>query len=134
MSTIIGDVCGNTCLGYAPGDNTPDYLGLFGPVFGELSGHFSLDVSATGYALTINSHTLTFGLADPHYSISFNSPLLASFSPGAAVFTAIGTNPFGIAIAETEFLCPAVPEPATWLLMLAGLGMFAAFRRAAWNG
>jgi hypothetical protein len=130
MTTIIaGDVCGNTCLGYQPGDNTPDYFGLFGPVFGELTGHFELDIGATAYALTINGHTLTFGLHDPHYSMSFTNPLLSSFAPGAFEFVAVGTNAFGIASAETEFLCPVpgVPEPATWLLLLAGMGIFAAF-------
>jgi PEP-CTERM motif len=130
MTIILGDVCSNTCLGYQPGDNTPDYLALFGPTFGELTGHFELDIGAAGYALTINGHTLTFGFADPHYSISFTNPLLSSFAPGAFVFTATGTNAFGIAVAETEFLCPSVPEPATALLLVIGFaGIFAAFNK-----
>ena len=130
-----GTICDNACFWWRPGDNTPDYLGLFGPVFGDLTGQLlTLDISATGYSLTINSHTLTFGLNDPHYSISFTDPLLTSFAPGAVLFQATGANPFGIVVAEAEFLCdppPAVPEPATWALMLiafADLGF--AFRHS----
>lgn len=123
MTIILGDVCSNVCLGYMLGDNTPDYLALFGPAFGELTGHFELDIGASGYALTINGHTLSFPFNDPHLSISFDSPLLASFSSGAFLFTATGFNPFGIAIAEAEFLClvpPGVPEPSTWAMLLFG--------------
>ena len=128
-----GTICDNACFWWRPGDNTPDYLGLFGPVFGDLTGQpFTLDISATGYSLTINSHTLTFGLNDPHYSISFTDPLLTSFAPGAVLFQATGANPFGIAVAEAEFLCdppPAVPEPSTWAMMLIGFaGLAFAFR------
>jgi PEP-CTERM motif len=130
-TVIIGQVCDNTCFGYQPGDNTPDYLGLFGPVFGELIGPFTLNIGATDYALTINSHTISFPFNDPHLSISFTDPLLASFAPGAALFTATGFNPFGIAVAESEFLCPipGVPEPATWLLMLVGITLAALRKR-----
>lgn len=48
-----GTICDNACFWWRPGDNTPDYLGLFGPVFGDLTGQpFTLDISATGYSLT----------------------------------------------------------------------------------
>ena len=138
MSTTVltGIVCNNTCFGFKEGDNTPDYLGLFGPAFGQLIGPFELDISATGYSLTVNVHSLPFSFNDPHLSISFNSPLLASFSPGAFEFIATGNNAFGIAVAETEFFCPTVepftpgvPEPATWALMLIGFGLVAGVAR-----
>lgn len=124
MSTISGIVCDNTCIGFSPGDDTPDYLALFGPTFGQLGSQpFSLNLGTLTDLLTIGGHTFTWAVSDPHVSISFTSPLLASFTPGAAMFTAIGANPFGIAVAETEFLC-AVPEPATWALMLLGFVMW----------
>jgi hypothetical protein len=127
-TVISGTICDNTCIGYSPGDDTPDYLGLFGPVFGELGGKpFVLNLAVLADTLTIGGHSFTWAVNDPHFSISFTNPLLSSFAPGAFVFTAIGTNPFGIAVAETEFAC-AVPEPATWALLLAGFaGIFAAF-------
>ena len=136
-TVLTGNICDNTCLGFSPGDDTPDYLGLFGPPFGNLmSRPFELDTSATGYTLTINGHSLSFGFGDPHFSISFTDPLLASFAPGSFLFTATGTNPFGIAVAETEFGCPfpepftpGVPEPTTWALMLLGFGLLAGLRR-----
>jgi hypothetical protein len=115
-----GTICDNACFWWRPGDNTPDYLGLFGPVFGDLTGQpFTLDISATGYSLTINSHTLTFGLNDPHYSISFTDPLLTSFAPGAVLFQATGANPFGIAVAEAEFLCDPPPRSRHTRFLLA---------------
>ena len=134
MTTTIltGTICDNTCLGYSPGDDTPDYFALFGPAFGDLMGRpFELDISANSFALTINGHTLSFGPGDPHFAISFTDPLLASFAPGAFMFTATGTNAYGFAVAETEFGCPVpgVPEPATWALMLLGFGLLAGMRR-----
>jgi hypothetical protein len=120
---LTGTICDTTCLGYADGDNKPDYLALFGPAFGDLMGRpFTLDIGAITDTLTIGGHSFSFAVTDPHYSISFTNPLLSSFAPGAFVFTAIGTNPFGIAVAETEFGCP-VPEPATWALLLLGFFM-----------
>jgi hypothetical protein len=136
--TVIFDgiVCNETCFGYGPGDDTPDYLGLFGPVFGNLMGKpVELIVSDAGYSLTINNHTLTFGLSDPHFKISFTDPMLSSFGPGAALFTATGLNPYGFAVAEAEYLCldppvPGVPEPATWAMFMIGfVGIGFAFRR-----
>jgi hypothetical protein len=120
---ITGEVCSNTCFGFGVQDNVPDYLGLFGPAFAELVGPFTLDIGASNYSLTINGNTIVFGLNDPTRQIVFNSPLLASFAPGAFEFIATGNNPFGVATAESEFLCPtpAVPEPATWVLLLVGL-------------
>lgn len=130
MTILLGQVCDNTCFGYQPGDNTPDFLGLFGPVFGELVGPFSLDIGAANYSLTVNGHTLSFPFADPHLSISFTDPLLASFSPGSFLFTATGANPFGL-VTETEFFCPVpgVPEPATWAMFVIGFAILATVRK-----
>ena len=129
MTVILtGTICDNTCLGYSPGDDTPDYFGLFGPVFGDLMGApFTLVENGTNFSLTINNHTVSFGAGDPHFAIGFTDPLLASFSPGAFMFTATGQNQFGFAVAETEFGCPVpgVPEPTTWALMLLGFGLLA---------
>jgi hypothetical protein len=122
---LTGIICDNTCLtvGYV-GDNTPDYLGLFGPIFNDLMGQpFTLVETGTGYSLTITGHTLNFGLNDPHYQISFNDPTLVSFTPGAVMFTATGSNIFGFAAPETEYLCPipsAVPEAPIWAMLVAG--------------
>lgn len=137
-TVIMGKVCDNTCLGFFPQDDTPDYLGLFGPVFGNLMGKpFVLDISATGYALTINNHTISFGFNDPTRVINFdpNNPLVAGFAPGTGIFDAFGSNPFGFAIADQEYLCPepiapGVPEPSTWAMMLLGFaGVAWTFRR-----
>jgi PEP-CTERM motif len=125
MTVILsGIVCTNTCIGYTPGDDTPDYLALFGPPFGQLGGQ---QFTLTPTTLTIDGHSVTL---DADHTVSFTSPLLASFGPGSAVFTATGFNPFGFAVAETEFLCPVVtgvPEPSTVALMLVG-GAFLAMR------
>ncbi len=133
MSTIVlGNVCDNTCLGYTPGDNTPDFLGLFGQPFAQLSGTFTLNLGTLTDSLTINNHTFTWAVTNPHFSIVTSSPLLASFAPGAFEFVATGTSAYGIGVAETEFLCPipGVPEPATCLIMLVGFaGIFAAFKK-----
>lgn len=138
MSTIIlnGEVCTNTCLGYSPGDDTPDYLALFGPAFGDLMGKpVQLVITdSTHYSLTIGGHTLAFDAGNPHYSVSFDNPLLASYPAGSALFTATGINPYGFAVAEAEYLClnppvPGVPEPATWMLLLLG---FAAMALTKW--
>jgi hypothetical protein len=107
-------------------------LGLFGPAFGNLIGQpFELDISATGYSLTINHHTVSWLNGDPHFAISFADPLLSSFVPGAFQFTATFLNQYGIAVAETEYGCPVpgVPEPATWALMLLGFGLVAGISR-----
>jgi hypothetical protein len=128
---ITGNVCTNTCVGFADGDNTPDIYNLFGG--GQLAGAFKLIISATDYTLTMNGHTIEFSKTDPHLSISFNNPLLASFAPGSFEFIAAGLySPAGFAGPETVFDCPTiepftpgVPEPTTWALMLigfAGLG------------
>jgi len=124
MSTI-GIVCDNTCLNFALGDNTPDFL--FGPAFDNLAGHtFSLTQTASNYLLTINGKTL----AVPFSEITVADPSLG-FTAGTLQFREIlVNNPYGVAF-EQEYLCPTpgVPEPATWLLMLAGLGILAAFKR-----
>lgn len=135
VSTIlIGDICTNTCFGFGAGDDTPDYLGLFGQPFGNLMGlPFTLEIGgATDYALTINHHTVAFNVGDPHFSISFADPLLTSFTPGSFQFTATGFNPYGIAAIETEFGCPVpgVPEPTTWALMIIGFVLLAGLRTA----
>jgi PEP-CTERM motif len=134
MSTIIiGDICTNTCFGYGVQDNTPDYLALFGPAFGNLMGQqFTLEIGGTfDYALTINHHTVAFNVGDPHFAISFADPLLTSFTPGAFQFTATGFNPYGIATIETEYGCPVpgVPEPTTWALMILGFVLLAGFTK-----
>jgi hypothetical protein len=132
MTIITGIVCDNTCLSFAPGDNTPDIFDVFGTPGAALTGPFTLNLGTLVDSLTIDHHTFTWSVSDLHFSIVTSSPLLASFSPGAVEFIATGlVSPGGFAGPETEFLCPVpgVPEPATWLLMLAGLGIFAAFKR-----
>jgi len=130
MTVVLdGIVCNNTCVGFADGDNTLDFLNLWGG--GQISGPFELVIS-NHYDLTVNSHTLSFGFNDPHFSISFNDPLLVSFSPGAFMFQATGLpNIYGFALPETEFFCPTpgVPEPATWALMLFGLAVMLLVKR-----
>jgi hypothetical protein len=118
-----GIVCDNTCLNYVPGDRVPDYLHLFGPAFGDLGGKTVDLLGSNGiWTLTIGGQSLSFSQNDPNYQISFTDPLLASFNPGAAMFTAIGVNPYGFAVSEFEPLCitAGVPEPSTWALMILG--------------
>ena len=129
-----GTVCTNACFRLGPGDQSPDYLALFGPAFGDLMGdsfHLVVGGGGTSYSLTINNHTLSWANPSPHYSVTVADPALgygASF-----VFTGIANNIYGIAQAETEYLCdpvmPGVPEPATWALMLLGFGLVAGFAR-----
>ncbi len=133
MSTIIlnGIVCDNTCFGYQEGDNAPDYLALFGPTFGQVSGPWQLSIGDGGYSLSINGHTLVFGYDDPNYSLTFDPP---SFL-GSIQFKAIGDNAYGLAAPEYEYLCPtpSVPEPATWMCLLIGfvaLGVIARRKHA----
>ncbi len=124
---LTGDVCTNTCVGFADGDNTQDIFNLFGGGF--FTGAFKLIIGANDYTLTMNGHTITFANNDPHLSISFNNPLLASFAPGAFEFIASGLySPLGFTGPETVFDCPVsvtpgVPEPTTWAMMLIGFAM-----------
>src|SRR5580765_470576 len=115
MATI-GIVCDNTCLNFAPGDDTPDFL--FGAPFGNLAGqHFMLVQTPADYLLTINGVTLVVPLAN----ITVADPTLG-FPSGTLQFReTLLNNPFGVAF-EQEYLCPTpgVPEPATWALMLLG--------------
>ena len=129
MTIITGIVCDNTCLSFAPGDNTPDIFDVFGTPGAALTGPFTLNLGTLVDSLTIDHHTFTWSVSNPHFSVGLADPSLG-FVAGAREFIATGLySPGGFAGPETEFLCPAVPEPATWLLMLAGLGIFAAFKR-----
>jgi hypothetical protein len=145
-STVIidGTICTNTCFGYGVQDITPDFLGKFGPKFGDLMGKpFELVITdSTSYALTINNHTVSWQAGDPHIAITFDNPLLTSFVPGAFQWTDQEANEFGIAVAETLYGCPVpgVPEASTWLMLMIGfVGLRAAFRTRrrltrAWAG
>ena len=136
---IDGTICTNACFSYNETDITPDYLGRFGPVFGDLMGQaFKLLITnGTSYSLTINNRTVSWQQGDPHISILFNDPTTTnSFGVGSFKWTDQETNPYGIAVAETLYGCdpltPSVPEPSTWALMIigfAGLALFTMRRR-----
>ena len=135
MTIILGKVCDNTCVGFQIVDNTPDLFGFFGPAFADLSGPATLVINQTGYDLTVNNHTLSFGFNDPIFHIEFNPPEF----PGAEFkFTAASGPPnlFAnlIAAPETDFFCPVpgVPEPGTWVLMLLGFMSVAFVRKFKW--
>ena len=118
MTIVLGDVCSNTCFGFQPGDNTPDYFGLWGPINGEVTGAFIL----TPTSLTIEGIT---HVLNAHDTITVNP---VEF-PGAIRFQESGLNQFGFGVPETEYLCPTpgVPEPATWMLMLLGFALLGGF-------
>jgi hypothetical protein len=136
MSTVIldGNICTNACLSYGETDITPDYLGRFGPAFGDLRGQpFELVITnGNSYSLTINSHTVSWQQGDPHIAIEFSGGWTTSFTPDAFKWTDQAVNAYGIAVAETLYGCPTdppftpgVPEPGTWALLLMGFALLA---------
>lgn len=121
MTAILdGILCDNTCFSFSPGDNSPD-LGLFGPAFGDLTGKPFHLVLGDGFdSLTINGHTVSWMVGDPHYSITPNGD-------GSYEFVATIQNQWGLT-SMFEQLCPAVPEPGTFVLMAIGLLAVVAWR------
>jgi hypothetical protein len=136
---ITGDVCGNTCLNFRDGDNTPVLFdGLPWRIGSVLSGPFVVDIGAASTSVTIDGGTLTWLNGDPHYSVSLADPSLG-FGPDTYEFVITGLpSSYGYAGPMHEFLCDpatAVPEPRTWLLMLLGFaGLGFAFRQVAAQG
>ena len=132
----VGDICGNTCENFAPGDNIPVLFdGLPWPIGSELSGPYVYTLVGNVNSLTVDGGTLTWITGDPHISIGSADASLG-FPTGTLELVIEGlASSWGYAGPMHEFLCDpatAVPEPRTWLLMLlgfAGLG-FASYRRS----
>jgi hypothetical protein len=125
-----GIICDNTCLGFSPGDDSFDFK--FGPDFGNLAGKpFSLVDSGVDYALTINGVTQHV----PYSEITAADPTLGYASGTLQFYEVLVNNPYGVAF-EQQYMCipTAVPEPATWLLMLIGFAMVAKFARKLAHG
>lgn len=110
MIILDGIVCNNTCFGFNQGDVSPDFI--FGPAFGNLGGQpFHLDLGA--HTLTINNKTITDFTIGP------------GDTPGNFRTVELLVNNIWGVSEEFQELCPtptpAVPEPATFMLLAMGL-------------
>lgn len=75
---------------------------------------------------TYYTHTVQTGAncrrSDPHYDAPFdfsNSPLVAT----SVVFSVGPDNDSAMGIGEVQFFGGAVPEPASWAMMVGGFGL-----------
>lgn len=75
---------------------------------------------------TYYTHTVQIGAncrrSDPHYDAPFdfsNSPLVAT----SVVFSVGPDNDSAMGIGEVQFFGGAVPEPASWAMMVGGFGL-----------
>lgn len=142
------DIIGNGFFDFYPGNGA--YIDLDGSTndAGELSHAFSLTGGVTYNAsFTLGGSTrgdsnvvdVSFGTASQSFTLASNDPLAlftVGFTPAtdgsyALTFANQGGDALGAILLDVEVA--AIPEPETYALMLAGLGMLGAVRRRRKN-
>ncbi len=116
---------------------TPDIIDAgFGFAINNVSGNFNGSASNSAVVEFYSASNLGgFAVGGPGFNISFNGPQFYT-GPETAPTLIKGTFllSFGHKLVISEFKAPtgAVPEPASWAMMLAGFGLvgFAARRKA----
>jgi hypothetical protein len=95
---------------------TTGLLGLTGKVIGD-----TVELYATNY---------TVGDTDPTYLFGITDSLSAVTKPAGETFTVLAAAPADSNFKGVAFAPSAVPEPATWAMMLVGFGGLGAMMRA----
>lgn len=127
VATLVGDLGATNmfALGFSQ----------TGALFGAAgSGFFGINTATGAASLVGPTGFTTFDLASrPEDNVLFGSPgddSLLTFNTATGAGSAVG--PFGASlnIAGLAFLGGGVPEPATWAMMITGLGLAGASLRA----
>ena len=89
------------------------------------SGNLTLSTSTFGLTFdsaTVGSYTLTKSIAGP---FAYDYKVGASFGAGPETLTVVGTVPSGSGSfsGTLTFTPSAVPEPASWAMMIGGIGV-----------
>lgn len=101
---------------------------LTASITSPVSGTQDVDISFAAVTGPGGAFSFTSVLADPFETLTLSTPLL---SAGAYSLTVVGTNTPSIGSYGGSIAVTPVPEPETYALMLAGLGVmgFVAARR-----
>lgn len=119
----------------ADGEYTLDHNGMFSADQISLSGTNGYNES-TGALISANNHVISvttplLNNVDPHQSLVSNGPNMEGLTNFSVNYGAsVGVTYFSSRVTDSIALnTPAVPEPETYALMLAGLGMVGMFAR-----